>query len=301
MLSVIICTYNRDKYIYNVLKSVAENDLPCSDYEIVLVDNNCTDSTKAECERFAHDFPQVDFRYVLEHNQGLSYARNKGIEASRGDVVVYVDDDALVNKEYLSTYADFFASHPDVFAAGGPIIPRYETEKPAWMSYYIQCLLTGYKDHGKKVRPFPGKQYPGGGNAAYRRSVFEKIGLFNVDLGRKGDGLIGAEDKDVFDKMRANGMAFWYLPTAILYHLIPARKLEEEYFERLTLSMGKSERIRTLSLGKAKYFKRIVVECVNWMATLVLSLCYTVALTPSKARKLIRFRYNVTRALLNKA
>src|SRR5574344_433968 len=108
MLSIIICTYNRDKYIYNVLESLAQNDYPADCYEIVLVNNNSTDETPLECSRFQTAFPQVNFRYFIETSQGLSYARNRGIEESMGDILVYVDDDALVNREYLSAYADFF-------------------------------------------------------------------------------------------------------------------------------------------------------------------------------------------------
>ena len=60
MLSVIICTYNREKYIYNVLKSLADNTLSPEQYEIVLVDNNCTDNTRGECDRFVRDFSRCD-------------------------------------------------------------------------------------------------------------------------------------------------------------------------------------------------------------------------------------------------
>ena len=97
MISVIICTYNRQKYIYNVLKSLAEGTMSVAGYEIVLVDNNCTDDTRSEVERFQTDFPAVQLRYVTETNQGLSHARNRGIKESKGDILVYVDDDATVN------------------------------------------------------------------------------------------------------------------------------------------------------------------------------------------------------------
>ena len=79
MISVILCTYNRDKYIYNVLKSVADNDYPRDQYEIVLVNNNSTDTTESECQRFMADYPDIRFRYCVEKSQGLSYARNCGI------------------------------------------------------------------------------------------------------------------------------------------------------------------------------------------------------------------------------
>ena len=227
MISVIICTYNRDKYIYNVLKSLALGTLEHDAYEIILVDNNCTDNTRSEVDHFCNVFPQVSLRYFVETNQGLSHARNRGIRESKGDILVYVDDDATVNPDYLKTYADWFAAHPETDAAGGPIIPHYETgAEPKWMTYFIKRLLTGYLYFGDKAKPFPGDNYPGGGNAAYRSRVFEKVGLYNVQLGRNGDSLTGGEEKDIFDKMKREGMQFVYLPGAILYHSIPGYKLE---------------------------------------------------------------------------
>ena len=300
MLSVIICTYNRDKYIYNVLNSLAENTLPHDRYEIVLVDNNCTDNTRGECDRFVQDHPDVQFRYFVETNQGLSHARNRGIKESAGDTLVYVDDDALVNNGYLKAYADFFEQHPDIDAAGGPIIPKYETEEPAWMNHFTKSLITGYKYLGDSIREFPKNDFPGGGNAAYHASVFEKVGLFNVELGRKGDSLVGAEEKDIFDKMTSQGMRFFYIPDAILYHLIPEKKLTKDYFDRLTYSIGKSERMRTKRIGPAKYAKRLISEGFKWAASIVLCIGHTLMLAPQKGWKLIQFRWNVTKGLLGK-
>lgn len=300
MLSIIICTYNRDKYIYNVLQSIAQNDFPTEQYEIVLVNNNCTDNTQSECARFKADYPQVVMREFVETNQGLSFARNRGIQEGKGDILVYVDDDALVNQEYLQTYADFFATHPDVDAAGGPIIPKYETAEPDWMSHFTKILITSYKYNGDQVKEFAQNDFPGGGNAAYRASVFEKVGLFNVDLGRKGDSLVGAEEKDIFDKMTTFGMRFFYLPTAILYHLIPEKKLSKEYFDKLTYSIGKSERIRTLAIGKGKYMKRFIFEIIKWAASIVLCIGHTLSGHPKRGWKLIQFRWNVTKGLVGK-
>ena len=96
MLSIIICTYNRDQFLYDALRHVAVNDYPTEEYEIVLVNNNSTDTTESECQRFAADFPQVQFRYFVETKQGLSHARNRGIDESRGDVLVFLDDDSFV-------------------------------------------------------------------------------------------------------------------------------------------------------------------------------------------------------------
>ena len=299
MISVILCTYNRDRYIYNVLRSIVNGDLPRSEYEIVLVDNNSSDNTKGECQRFVADFPDVVLRYCFEEKQGLSYARNCGIRNAKGDILVYVDDDALVNKEYLTTYADFFRRNADAVAAGGPILPQYDgCEEPQWMSHYTRQLITGKLYLGEHEREFPHDAFPGGGNAAYRKSVFDAVGLFNVELGRKGNSLIGAEEKDLFDKMTSRGMKFYYLPTAILYHLIPPKKLTQDYFDRLSYGIGVSERYRTLQIGKKKYCIRLVKEAVKWAATLVLWIGFALKSQFNKGNKLVAFRKNVTRGLL---
>ena len=298
MITLIICTYNREKYIGPLLESIAKNDYPTSDYEIVLVDNNCTDNTRGVCEQFATTHPEITLRYVVETEQGLSAARNKGIKEAKGDIIIYVDDDALVDADYIRIYAEQFAAHPETMAPGGPIEPLYETEEPKWMSPYTKALLTAWMNYGDKVREYPNGRYPGGGNAAYRKVVFEKVGLFNTELGRKGSALLASEEKDIFDKMKAQGMQVLYLPTPVLHHIIPQAKLEEDYFNRLTLQIGRSERMRTCAISKGKYLKRLLSEGVKWGGTLVLLGIYTLQGHPIKGWKLVLFRRNVTKGLL---
>lgn len=299
MISVIICTYNRAKYIYHVLESIAEGDFPKQNYEIILVDNNCTDNTKDELARFRATWPDVDLKYFLETNQGLSYARNRGIKEATGDILVYVDDDAFVNKNYLSNYFDLFLRRKDIDAAGGPIIPHYEGgNEPSWMTYHLKRLLTGYLYFGNTEKDFPGDNFPGGGNSAYRKEVFERVGLYNVDLGRKGGDLGGGEEKDIFAKMKASGMRFVYTPGSILHHSIPQYKLEENYFNRVTCGIGASEKTRTLAISRKEYAKRLCKEVVKWGGTMVLWLKYLLCLKPECGNKLVRFRWNVSKNLI---
>ena len=298
MITLIICTYNREKYIRPLLESIAKNDYPTTEYEIVLVDNNCTDNTRGVCEEFSASHPEVALRYVVESEQGLSAARNKGIKEAKGDIIIYVDDDALVDSDYIRIYAEHFAANPDTMAAGGPIEPLYETEEPKWMSPYTKALLTAWMNYGDNVREYPNGRYPGGGNAAYRKVVFDKVGLFNTELGRKGSALLASEEKDIFDKMKAQGMQVLYLPTPVLHHIIPQEKLEEDYFNRLTLQIGRSERMRTRAISKGKYFKRLFSEGIKWGGTLVLLGIYILQGHPMKGWKLVLFRKNVTKGLL---
>ena len=298
--SVIFCTYNREKYIYNALKSIAEQNFPPHAYEIVLIDNKSTDSTEKICQLFQADYPSVDFRYFMETNQGLSYARNRGIEESKGEILIFVDDDATVFDQYLQSIDTFFRKHPEAVAAGGPIVPVYEVDKPRWLSHYTEQLIGGALYEGTQEKPFQNGKYPGGGNSAFRKSVFQKYGLFNVDLGRKGKGLIGAEEKDLYDRLTKGSEVFYYLPQMGIHHYIPAKKLTPKHFTELTYSIGKSERIRTRSISRELYRSRILSEIKKWIGSVILCTFYTLSLAPSKGWKLMQFRWNVTKGLLGK-
>lgn len=297
-LSVIICTYNREKYIYNVLKSIAGQDYPCGNYEIVLVNNNSTDKTEEICKAFQADYPSVRFRYVLETKQGLSYARNTGVNESKGNILVFVDDDATIFDHYLKNIETFFDSHPSILTCGGPIVPVYESGRPSWISHFTNQLIGGALYEGDKLKPFKNGRYPGGGNSAFRKEVFEKYGLFNVELGRKGSSLIGAEEKDLYDRIQKDGQVVYYLPQMGIHHYIPDKKLTSEYFKNLTYSIGKSERIRTKNVSRSAYCKRLFLEGIKWAASLVLCLFYVISFSPSKGIRLIQFRKNVTKGLL---
>jgi glycosyltransferase involved in cell wall biosynthesis len=296
-LSVIICTYNRSNYILDALHSLVQQTLSHNLFEVLLINNNSTDATESLCKNFAQHIPDFNYRYMVETQQGLSHARNCGIKEASGDILIYVDDDATVNAEYLQAYYSFFEQYPLAMAAGGPVIPVYETKKPRWLSHFTIPLITGYFYKGKKIKAFKKSGFPRGGNAAYRKAVFDKTGYFNVQLGRKGDSLIGAEEKDIFDKMRALRMPFYYLPGAILYHIIPASKLTDAYFNTLTVSLGKSEQLRTRAISKWKYVKRLIIEAAKWGVAIGLCVGYSFLCAPQKGWKLLRFRWNVTKGL----
>ena len=137
-----------------------------------------------------------------------------------------------------------------------------------------------------------------GGNMGIRRTAIERYGMFNPELGRTGNSPMGGEEKDLFARLRAGGEEIYYVPGAIIYHIIPEQKLTPEYFDRLTRMIGKSERVRTRNLGTATYLKRLFSEGIKWGGTFVLALGYTVQGEPIKGRYLIKMRWNISRGLL---
>jgi glycosyltransferase involved in cell wall biosynthesis len=298
MISIIICTYNRDKYIFNTLKSIAENDLHCDKYEIVLINNNSTDNTEFECFLFQKKFPEVNFRYFIENNQGISYARNRGVTESVNKIMCFIDDDETVKPNYFKVISNFFDNHPDAVLCGGRVEPVFESKKPTWLSHFTLQPITGYYNKGNKIKIILGKDYPGTGHASLKRELFDKYGFFNTDLGRKGSCLLGSEDKDLFLRIIEAGEKCYYLPEAVVYHHIPQKKLTKDFFNRLTYSIGRSEKLRTQNISKTKYFKRLFSELIKWAASIVLFVGYTLILQPQKGTMLLLFRWNVTKGLL---
>ena len=296
-LSVIICTYNRDKHIYNALKSIALSNFPVDLYEILVINNNSTDTTENECERFYSDFKGINYHYFVEKNQGLSPARNRGIAEANGEIIIFLDDDAVAEPDYLTKMFDFFESKPDAAACGGRIYPRFETKRPRWMSRFL-VSLTSSIDLGNNVKIFSNRQFPVGANMAVRKQMFEKYGLFNPNLGRKGNSLDGAEEKDLFYRMMAAGEKIYYVPDAIVYHYVPDKRLTFDFFKRQAIGIGKSEQIRAKNNSSSDYFRSLFRELLKWGASFILFIFYMITLRPAKAIRLLVFRWYVTRGLI---
>ena len=292
-LSLIIPTHNRSERLIAALESVIRQDLPAADWECVVVSNNSTDDTVARFGDFAARYPGLNLRLVTEDGPGVSYARNRGIAETSAPLLVFIDDDERINPGFLRAYADFFDAHPDAVVAGGRIIAEYVTGRPAWLSKYTEMPIANPMDFGDAVRPFPAGRVPGGGNMAFRRSAALRYGGFDPSLGRVGRMLIGGEENDFFERLMRGGETCWYVPGAVMWHIIPPEKLTESYFRRLCYNVGVSQRLRAGMYRR--YPKTLLSECLKWGATLLLSL----TMPPRKSLWLIRMRYEISRGLLS--
>ena len=292
-LSLIIPTHNRSERLIAALESVIRQDLPAADWECVVVSNYSTDDTVARFGDFAARYPGLNLRLVTEDGPGVSYARNRGIAETSAPLLVFIDDDERINPGFLRAYADFFDAHPDAVVAGGRIIAEYVTGRPAWLSKYTEMPIANPMDFGDAVRPFPAGRVPGGGNMAFRRSAALRYGGFDPSLGRVGRMLIGGEENDFFERLMRGGETCWYVPGAVMWHIIPPEKLTESYFRRLCYNVGVSQRLRAGMYRR--YPKTLLFESLKWGATLLLSL----TMPPRKSLWLIRMRYEISRGLLS--
>ncbi len=292
-LSLIIATYNRAEQLMVTLHSVAAQHYPTARWECIVVDNNSKDNTRERVEAFAAQHPELNIRYCFEQNQGLSHARNRGIEEAQGEILAFVDDDETIVADFVAAYVELFASYDDAMSAGGKIIAEYPTGRPRWMSKYAERPIANPMDFGEQVKPFPQGRIPGGGNMAMRRVVFERIGMFDTSLGRTGKQLIGGEESDLFERMAAQGMRCYYVPRAVMYHIIPESKLTHDYFSRLAYNTGLSQRRRAELHNRTTAL--YVGEVMKWCATLLLCLLHR----PAQSRYLLTLRYNISRGVFN--
>jgi len=297
-LSIIICTYNRDQFIYQTLEHIAKNNYDSAQYEIVLINNNSTDNTESECQKFTHDFPQIPMNYFVETKQGLSYARNRGIEEAKGDILVFLDDDSFVRNDYLHNLSEYVTKYPDMMAFGGKIEPLFETGiAPDWLCSWTYSWVSAI-NKGDKVCLFNGKSYPIGANMGFRKECLQQCGVFNTQLGRTGKNMLAGEEKDLFNAIKELGLKIYYFPELFVQHVIPEKRTTDEYIKRLGYGIGQSEYLRTRHKSYPLYLKRLFSEAIKWAATLVLWVRFALVLQFAKGNKLVLFRWNVTRGLL---
>jgi len=221
----------------------AQEDVEGLRWEVVLVDNNSTDNTRETVKELA-DRPSVPtcLRYVFEGDQGLNFARNRGIAESRGKYFAFVDDDILVSRRWLASLYRTLENN-DADAAGSCIHLDEHIRLPEWINLDMYGFL-GYQDYGQDTFRMDGvRQYPFGGNMSFNRRVVDKVGLFNTKLGRKGTGrkrseLFKGAETEYFHRLAQAGGRIFYTPDAVVYHQVQPFQLTKRYFRTIHFNAG---------------------------------------------------------------
>ena len=298
-LSIIICTYNRERFLPGLFTSIIEQSMDRSRFEVVLVNNNSTDNTEKLCREFMEGHPEINTSYHVETDQGLSYARNRGIEESKGEYVTFADDDALLDRDFAQEATEYLDKHPETSEVGGPIFLKYMERIPAWENPWMNSLLGYFNPSEQPYRMNKkNKRYPRGSNMTFRRNIFSQYGSFNVNLGRVGRTLIGGEEKDIAFRILDSGGKIDYHPDIKVYHLVPEERTTAAFIRNQALGTGRSERVRS-SLPGNSYKACLFGEFIKWGATFILWFRYILTFKPAKANMLVRFRWWVSKGILN--
>ncbi|MBU3951873.1 MAG: glycosyltransferase, partial [Proteobacteria bacterium] len=221
-LSVIVCTYNRCRSVETLINAFercerAEN----LDWELLIVDNNSRDATRQTIETIQKTNKTI--RYAVETKQGLSHARNRGIEKSHGNYLFFMDDDAVPDRHFLTDVCKVIKDLPQVQIIGTKVI-SYFPDKPKWFAtsgpYALRGIL-GIYDLGIHYRKLtPKDPTPIGSGLLIKKSWFEEWGGFDTRLGVKGNARITGrdEDTDLMINAMASGTILYYSPIPLVHH-----------------------------------------------------------------------------------
>ncbi len=297
-ISVVICTYNRASYIQDAMESLVTQTLDKTAFEVIIVNNNSTDHTQQVCLDFLRAHPDYDFQYLNEPKQGASFARNTGAALAKGQLLCFMDDDAVAGKDYLERIVYFFESHPDAGGLGGKIIPKYIPAEPAWMSYYVSSMVGNF-DYSDTVEVFSPNKYPLESNMIIRKADFDAISGFNTALpGVVGTLRIGGEGKDFFMRLKALGRVIYYDPAIVVQHVVEVSKLTPEYLYRVASGMGRGEKVRMKEIGSLAYYKKIAEYLFKLGAAVILGCKYFLQGYPKKFWPIIQFRIDTLKGLI---
>jgi glycosyltransferase involved in cell wall biosynthesis len=278
-VAVIISTWNRCDELHGTLEAVLSQDAdPCS-YEVIIADNNSTDGTRDVVESFIARGHR-NLRYVFEPQPGVSHGRNTAIRATRAAILAFTDDDVLVARSWVANIKRAFDSNPHVDYVTGKMLPIFEAEPPSWMAgdNTGPCVLRNRGD--QPLYSQPGCFFPGWAtaNIAFRRTVFDRIGLFAGDFPR-------GQDLELIVRLwRANGRGM-YAPDVVVSHHIPLERMTKKYhrmwhtregdirsrirlreiFDSAGRVMGETPGSPRLFGVPAFLYRELMGECAGWL------------------------------------
>ena len=228
--SIIVCTYNRAESLRDTLRALHALKSPAKrNWEVVVVDNNSRDETRQAVEEFGRGFARL--RYLFEPRQGLSYARNHGLAAARGRILLFTDDDVAPEPDWVQRVLDGM-SRTGCLACGGFIAPEWESPPPAWLTERFHGFLAVRAERADTYRIEGDMQPPFGANMAFRREVFDRFGQFDVGRGRSGNVLASGEDGELFQRILDDGGEVMFFGDARVHHTVESFRLTKRYFRR---------------------------------------------------------------------
>ena len=230
-LSIIVCTFNRSAQLVELLDSICRSP-PRGEFEVIVVDNNCSDDTASQVCSHA-----LSPRLVREPRQGLSHARNCGVAAATHQNLLFLDDDALVPLGYFDRLAAVLEEQsPDLF--GGPVTPLFERIPPDWFPPELETRRYA------EVAGFSQTATLSGGNFGIRGDVLKRLGPFDTGLGMSGTTLAFGEDREMVERYRrlipGPQQRLYYDPALCVQHRVGAEKMSKAYQLRRSYQTARS-------------------------------------------------------------
>lgn len=278
-VAILVPTHNRAASLRRTLSALVAQTSSGPSPELIVVDNNSDDETAAVCAAFG---PAV--RRVFEPRQGLSHARNAGIATvahlDRDDVIAFIDDDIEPGPGWLESLMKTFDRHPEVDCVGGRVLPSNPAALPRWITRAHWGPLA-LQDHGPEPRRFDARTPIGlvGANLAFRKRVFDEIGLFSPKVQRVKEGIGSTEDHEFLARVYAGGRQALYAPDIVVVTEVPAERMTRAYHRRWHRGHGRFlavmqeealERSRGRLFGVPLHlFRTALTDALGWLRSVL--------------------------------
>ena len=234
-VSVVVSTYSEDRlgYVRECLQSLKRQSVPPVEVILVL-------DPRPSLVEFYQSRLSGDVRIIASDGFGLSNARNAGVKSARGDIVAFIDDDAVADVDWISNLFGGY-ENPEVVGVGGYITPVWEDGSPPWfpaeLNWIVGCSYKGLPEHRSNVRN------PIGCNMSFRRIIFDAVGYFRTDVGRFGGMLLGGEEPELSFRILNEfpHSKILYEPSAIVYHKVGKSRRRLAYLFRRSFYEGVSK------------------------------------------------------------
>ena len=275
LISIVLCTFNRAPRLARALEALAHAE-GAPDHEIVVVDNNSTDDTRAVVEQFAFEMPNL--RYRSEPQQGLATARNTGIRIARAPLIAFTDDDVCVTPAWIRVVVTAFERHPQADWVGGKVLPRWPLPPPAWLDDAAWAPLA-LLDHGDTSFAVTSARRVCliGANLAIRRRALQRVSTFSTHIERRRNSIGSTEDHELQTRFWNHGLHGVYVPEAVVIADVQPERLDKEYHRSWHAGHGRfyaamrEPTFEASTIGRflgvpAHVYRAAVVELANWIS-----------------------------------
>lgn len=227
-VEIAICTWNRSALLAQTLDSLTKLEIPAGlAWRLLVVDNRSTDDTAEVLEAYTDVLPLVP---LSEPRQGHTLARNRAIAESRADLMLWTDDDVLVDPHWMSAYVAAANQRPEASFFGGRIEPLFPAGQPRWIaenwSQVAGCFAA--RDLGCQAIELTAERLPYGANFAVRGDV-QRAFPFNTELGRRGQSVMGEDELDLLRRLLEAGQRGVWVPDCRVQHVIPPERASTRY------------------------------------------------------------------------
>jgi glycosyltransferase involved in cell wall biosynthesis len=209
------------------------------DWEVLVVNNNCTDRTEAILDNHANRLP---LRQLFAAMPGKSNALNLAVSTIHSDLILWTDDDVLVDENWLAGYVDAARIWPSHSFFGGPITPWFEAAPPVWLISNWSHLAAVYatRQFGEESFDIRPESLPYGASFAIRTRVQRQY-RYDPRIGRNGKGMLGGEETSLVLRMLCDGHLGRYVPNARVRHFVPRERMSLEYLRRFYFGLGQTD------------------------------------------------------------